>query len=915
MKLPVRPLALVAGCVWAAGAGLAEGPAYRVKDLETEPWEGSGINQVGEVLPLGPFALIEFAQPGLSLELGRTDGTAPGTRLVRDLWPGTGWGHRGFLGPVAGGALFAAKAPGFGAELWWSDGTPAGTRLVKDIRPRWRGSLPRPLGSLPGFVLFWADDGEHGNELWRSDGTAAGTTLLADLVPGPGGTTPSWRWPPAFEGPGALLLFFLLRDEHYEEVLWRTDGTAAGTFPLMTLAPLTYGFRAAGDRLYFPGRDAEHGRELWSTDGTVAGTGLVVDLVPGPGDSQATPIGGVGGRLAFVACDTAHGCELWSTDGSAAGTQLVADILPGPGSSSPGGTGASAGGRLLLAADDGAHGRELWATDGTAAGTLLLDDLRPGAEGANPSDLAEIHGGAAVSTQGASWELRLWSTTGQPGSARLLAEFDRGEDHWVSDFRPVGDIDLFHFSWATSHFGGGSELWRTDGSPGGTYRILEPLPDRSPSYPRHLTPRSGGIVLAARGCDPICASDGTEAGTTALEAPEGLGVSDDCRIVPAGDGEAVLSAESPQLGFELYRTDGDVVSLLRDISPDLYGSMPYHLTRAGDLVFFQADDGVHGVELWRTDGSTAGTTLVEDLAPGEADAPPHALTPLFDRLWFGADAAPGLLFESRGTAATTFAHSVFDAGEGGGFSSLTASDDALERIVFVAGGDVWSFDARSDQRHFVRDLDASWAEDERGGPPLARMGDRVYFFDLDPDGGCALWGTDGTSAGTARVRTTGSGEASACPRELVAFGPALYFGACTPARGCELWRSDGTADGTLRLTDVAPGPFSFLPGSFVPVGNRIYFKGCDLAAGCEPWVTNGTAPGTHRVADVFPGPGPGLRDADLDWMEVPRVEFARHGRLVFFAGDDGTGTELWAMRMELFYDGFETGNTGRWSAP
>ena len=68
-----------------------------------------------------------------------------------------------------------------------SDGTSPGTRLVRDINPTGSAFLPPRVFFLvaAGDTLFFtADDGEHGTELWRSDGTEDGTRLVRDINPG-----------------------------------------------------------------------------------------------------------------------------------------------------------------------------------------------------------------------------------------------------------------------------------------------------------------------------------------------------------------------------------------------------------------------------------------------------------------------------------------------------------------------------------------------------------------------------------------------------------------------------------------------------------------------------------------------------------------------------------------------------------
>ena len=148
---------------------------------------------------------------------------------------------------------------------------------------------------------------------------------------------------------------------------------------------------------------------------------------------------------------------------------------------------------------------------------------------------------------------------------------------------------------------------------------------------------------------------------------------------------------------------------------------------------------------------------------------------------------------------------------------------------------------------------------------------------------------------------------------MVALNGRLYFGACTSATGCEIWTSDGTNAGTFRLADLEPGPRSLSPTAITVVRDRLYFAGCQIATGCEPWVTDGSAGGSHRLADIWPGARSGLASS-LSAYDNAWQKFVESEGIVYFTADDGTGTELWAMPLEIFYDGFESGTTGRWSA-
>jgi ELWxxDGT repeat protein len=133
--------------------------------------------------------------------------------------------------------FFTARDETHGRELWKSDGTPEGTVLVKDIYRGTDSAFPTseytpfdqtihtfPFGDV---LIFNADDGIHGKELWRSDGTAEGTFMLKDIAPGEISADPN-----RFRVVGDTLLF----STSYG--YWQSDGTAEGTIPLEAFYPI-----------------------------------------------------------------------------------------------------------------------------------------------------------------------------------------------------------------------------------------------------------------------------------------------------------------------------------------------------------------------------------------------------------------------------------------------------------------------------------------------------------------------------------------------------------------------------------------------------------------------------------------------------------------------------------------------------
>jgi len=324
--------------------------------------------------------------------LWKTDGTLRGTVLVKDFFPGPGGGVQPRELVNMDGLLFCfADDSVHGGELWASDGTTKGTYMVKDINPGNQGrpvymDPPTNLTPWKGHLYFSARDGRHGRELMRTDGTAAGTKLVKDINVGNNSSDSH----PSYLTPVGDTLFFFGFEPRTGWELWKTNGLAAGTqlvkdvWPgpeptLMTHNRFPFVVGILNEKiLLFAAPDAVHGYELWRSDGTAAGTFLVKDITKGTGHSwfnrNFTPFGG---KVFFTVDDKLSGQELWATDGTTKGTHLVKDIYPGTTGSKPGWM-AVVQNKLLFTANDAVHGHELWVTDGTTAGTKLLVDIRRG---------------------------------------------------------------------------------------------------------------------------------------------------------------------------------------------------------------------------------------------------------------------------------------------------------------------------------------------------------------------------------------------------------------------------------------------------------------------------------------------------------------------------------------------------------
>jgi ELWxxDGT repeat protein len=302
-----------------------------------ELWKTDGTGAGTEVFDLVPgggyavsltsagsrlFAFLKTDTTRLAT-LWASDGTQQGTLRLRDL----------DIDVVAlpvdlrGRAFFDGNDGTTGFELWTSDGFPEGTRLVRDIYPGGESAFPRYLAAGDTTLFFLAADGVHGTSLWRTEGGSATTRRVYDFG--------SFRY---FQDVATIgdVAYFLPDAQLVPRGLWRSDGTAEGTFRLCSIPSSGGEVVRVGGTVFFAGDDGVHGQELWASDGTPEGTRLVADINPGPAASWPEKLSAVGGALFFKADDGQHGFEPWRSDGTTGGTRLVADVLPGRTGSHPG---------------------------------------------------------------------------------------------------------------------------------------------------------------------------------------------------------------------------------------------------------------------------------------------------------------------------------------------------------------------------------------------------------------------------------------------------------------------------------------------------------------------------------------------------------------------------------------------------
>jgi ELWxxDGT repeat protein len=300
----------------AAGTRVYTGDRLLGQTADYRPVWGARDDQVSTVVPawkalgVGPGATAWFAR-GADDELWKTDGTAPGTVLVRKMPPpdfGSVQSIGGFFGMGDRTYFVRGIAASHELQLWRTDGTADGTVRVATMG----GGYYHQPGPLAVYhdAIWWTQDGT----LWRTDGTSAPTAV-----------TSAGTWYPMVTFQDRLTM-------STGGGLWSTDGTDAGSGPIAGMPALSEvkDLTVLGSWLFFTAKTDTGGTELYVSDGTGAGTHQVIDLAPGAASSSPDQLVRLGDRLYFSADDGVHGSALWRTDGTPDGTELVAVAAGAP---------------------------------------------------------------------------------------------------------------------------------------------------------------------------------------------------------------------------------------------------------------------------------------------------------------------------------------------------------------------------------------------------------------------------------------------------------------------------------------------------------------------------------------------------------------------------------------------------------
>jgi ELWxxDGT repeat protein len=453
----------------------------------------------------------------------------------------------------------------------------------------------------------------------------------------------------------------------------------------------------------------------------------------------------------------------------------------------------------------------IWLSVMVSVTALLIAPLSAAAAPAPssfPAELTAVGPNVFFSANDGTIGREIWvSRNAFEGTTYSLTDLNAGGDSNPTELTALGTRVLF-----TADDGTGRGLWSTNS----TASIRE-LFDEAGRFPHRLTRVGGHVFFVASSPMELWMTDGTVAGTELVEAIPGSSVTEAVALngilyflVTTYDDDGEV--------WRLWRSDGtpEGTFSIKRLSTAVDPWAPWQLTSTSNRVYFILDNqnfagGAHPpAELWRTDGTLAGTHRVKDIVPGEPD----------------------------------------------GVDDLTAVGLTLYFTTYDAEGDreVWKSNGNPGGTVKVTDINPL---DSSEPSALTRVGSELYFSASDGDSR-DLWRTNGNPGGTFFVDPAEPFECAFLDFDCIpagapaAVGTRLYFPSDANGKGIELWVSDGTELGTRMVKNINGGTAHSRPSELTALGSMVVFVAKDATHGRELWVSDGTGPGTHMIEDINP---------------------------------------------------------------
>jgi len=574
----------------------------------------------------------------------------------------------------------------------------------------------------------------------------------------------------------------------------------------------------------------------------------------------------------FLYFNTSTGSvELWKSDGTESGTILYKSITPTP-RINQWNESFLLNGKYFFTFNDSPtfnnSSTKVLITDGTSAGTTIIGNHKIG--GHNFQTLGgKVYFAMPVKVDDNYWRVKLGESQGDSASTKkVLTQID-GDTSYTSVNLFSFKNDLYFYSYTN---------WQA------TIRKFEASSQTAPSisrvvnYSNLLSADKNRIYYnnSENGSMNFYENNGSLASEKFLFSVPDRGAS--FYNLQKGSSKYYLFEQQIEEGGSLQQDaiywvyDGSTTKKITELNPNIKLGL-YHnfIGVVGDLLYFSASDNLHGYELWRTDGTVAGTFIVKDINTQIASSNPKILFGNKDQLYFMADDITHgrELWRTNGITTSLFA----DLNLGYNNSHVSSSVNpeytkfkSSHLLRFPQG----YFQIRDNNTfNYINFLPASI------GTNLYEFKDSLYFIGTDGN----LWKTSGTAIGTKKaihLDSTNNGIGNSGYQILNNIGNDLYF---TSNFNGTLWKTNGTKVGTKKIIEFNISEFPFYYSPYYnyyswALSNLLIFERRKRDSNkIELWGTDGTLAGTYKLVGS-------------DHIEV----FGVFNNKIYFKNGDGT---LW----------------------
>ncbi|MFT5648111.1 MAG: ELWxxDGT repeat protein [Aureispira sp.] len=725
-------------------------------------------------------------------ELWEYDGINPPS-LIMDIYPGTQNGVGTDLIVFDNKVFFAGNDGINGYELWAYDGINL-PYMVAELNSNGNSS-PQKFTIFQNKLYFTANTNTQNNLVWVYDGT------------NPPSHAPALNSPNSNSFADAFIVFdnqfFCARfNTNIGRELYRYDGTNAPIL-VQDIAPGSANsnprnFIVYDNKLFFTASNGVVGEELWSYDGTQAT--LVADINPGAYSAffSSDDFSVYNNQLIFSADNGINGKELWAYDGTQ--LNILDDLYPGPIGSEPENL-TVLNNKLYFSCSEGSI-PYLWAYDGTDIDTVTTEILNLRAFSVFQDKLL-FQGDYNYSINGVIyWDLGSFIYDGV-SEPQLI-----GKKRTTTDASSVIKNlsvykDMLYFS-ALNELNE-TKLWSFNGSSEDPNSV-QPIQNSYVSYPENLIVHKDKLYFSGQIDDQnnlIWQYDGMNRPTAFSDSfpLNNVYINSVGNFCEYKDQLFFTSNNYATSNYELWSiNEGQLSAIIGDSILYKKSSPRDLLVYKGDL-YFVLNSFFNGEELWKYDGEQL--TLITDLSPDFTTGSNQNildLTIFKDKIYFNAwDGTGPHLWSYDGLNPPVIESNASNVS--GYRSELIVFQDKLYYVGYnnQTGRELWVYDG-SNPSYLVADLTIC-PHTSSFPNSFVVLKDQLYFSAFSEHYGTELWAYDGINTPKVVADIT-QNILSSNPTDLRVMNDKLYFAADDGIHGIELWEYN--PDTTQQQTIETP---------------------------------------------------------------------------------------------------------------